>query len=791
MVSNLLRRKLLRDVRRQWMQFAAVSAVVLCAIVVFVALQTAYHSLTASRDRYFDRYRMADFFVHLEKAPRSALTDVEAVPGVWRARGRIVKDVSLDVAGNEGSVYGRIISMPARRDGLICDVHLVSGSYFPGASATEVIVNERFCEANGLRVGDAIEATINERRESLRIVGTCYSPEYVYAIRTPRQFAPDDRNFAVIFARESFVEDAFNMTNAFNDVVGLLQPGTDVEQVLEGVKERLDAYGVYHKYGRGLQLSNHYLSEELQGLRMSALVLPMIFLVVAAFVIHVLVRRMVELQRGQIGLLCALGYSRARILWHYTCYALAIGIAGAGPGTLVGYWLAGRMTVIYNMFFRFPSLTPVFHVPVVLFGFALSAGMCAAGAVWSARRILSLQPAEALRPVAPRRRGTVRRSRLAGLWKRLPLHWRITARHCLRAPGRALLTILGVAASAVILLLGLANNDFFDAIIDYQFDLVQRADLRVELATERGRAALFDITGVPGVRGAEPVYEFGAELRNGRRKKTVLVMGLPPESRLYHVYAGKGRRVRLPSEGLLIPRRVADELALRPGQKAHLDPYVRGADEVETIVRGATEEYLGLTVYARLDYLGRLIGSAGAMSGALVDAEPGRTPEVIARLDDIPGVTAVTATRTFLKAFEESMSDLIQASNFILTLFAATVAFAVIYNASSVNIAEQERDLACLCSLGYDREDVARIATNDIMPLGVVGLAVGLPLGYLMCVGLSKYYTTDIYKLPVVANPRTYVLVAVMLLVFQLISRGVCARRARNIDIVARLKSRE
>jgi len=481
--------------------------------------------------------------VHLERAPESALHEVSTIPGVMRACGRIVKDVPLEVDGNDEAVFGRIISMPDRRDGLINDIHILTGSYFPGAAATEVIVNERFCEANALQVGDTFEATINERRETLHIVGTAYSPEYVYAISSPQQFAPNDKGFAVIFARESFVEDAFNMTNAFNDLIGLLRPGANVEAVLDEIEERLDQYGVYHKYGRDRQLSNHYLSEEMKQLRNSALVMPLIFLLVAAVVIHVLLRRMTELQRTQIGLLCALGFSKVRIVAHYVHYSLAVAVAGGIPGTLLGYLLAAKWTEMYNMFFRFPSLYTRFSSSVVLQAFALSAGMCVVGAARSAWGVLRVQPAVAIRPQAAASARSVHEGALGFVWNRMPLAWRISTRNTLRAWHRSVSTLMGVALAVVILLIGTAMTDWMDYIMHYQFNLVDRSDVHVDFVAERPRAAVLDVAALQGVQRAEGILRFGAELRNGWRKKTVLVLGLPADGRLYRIYDAplKGR----------------------------------------------------------------------------------------------------------------------------------------------------------------------------------------------------------------------------------------------------------
>ncbi len=791
MVGGMLFRKLLRDIGQTAGQFAAVAAVVACALVVFVSLKSAYQSLMLSRNTYYERYSFADFFVHLERAPESALYDVSTIPGVLRVRGRIVKDVPLEVRGNHDAVLGRIISMPDRRDSLINDIHIVTGSYFPGAAATEVIVNERFCTANALRVGDAFEATINERKERLRIVGTAYSPEYVYAISSPQQFAPNDRNFAIVFARESFVEDAFNMTNAFNDLVGLLRPGANLQGVLDEIKDRLDQYGVYHKYGRGEQLSNHYLAEEMKELRNSVLVTPMIFLLVAAVVIHVLLRRMTELQRTQIGLLCSLGFSKARIVAHYVHYALAVAVAGAIPGTLLGYVLAAKWTQMYNLFFRFPSLYTRFSPSVVLQAFGLSAVMCVLGAVRSAWRVLRIQPAVAVRPQAAASARSVHQGALRFVWTRMPLAWRISTRSTLRAWHRAFFTLMGVALAVVILLLGTAMTDWMDYIMYYQFGLVDRSDVHVDFVTERQRAAVFDVASLQGVRSAEGILQFGAELRNGWRKKTVLVLGLPADSKLYRIYDTAGRRVPLPADGLVVPDRLARALRLSKGGSVLMDPYLRGKDEQFAEVRAVADQYIGLTVYATQEFLSELLGERGAVNGAFVRTEPNALATVTSQLADVPGVRAVTATGAILGGFEKTVSDLMRVTTFVLGLFAAIIAFAVIYNSSSVSIAEQERDLACMCSLGYERETVAQVATNDIMPLGLLGTAVGLPLGVLVCHGLSRLYETDLYKLPVVIRPATYATVVAIVLVFQLAARWVCRRRVYRIDIVRRLKTLE
>jgi putative ABC transport system permease protein len=331
----------------------------------------------------------------------------------------------------------------------------------------------------------------------------------------------------------------------------------------------------------------------------------------------------------------------------------------------------------------------------------------------------------------------------------------------------------------------------FDFIIEHQFSKVDRSDVRVDFARERRDAAVLEVTGVPGVGRAEGMLQIGAELRNGWREKTVLVMGLPAEGHLYRVYDTSGRQFPIPPDGVIIPRRLAKWLDLRPGSRVLLDPYLEDKDERPVVVRGVVDQYVGLTVYADRDYLARVLGEGGMVNGALATAERGRLDQVVESLDEVPGIRAVSTPRAMMEDLRESIADLMRTAAVIQTIAAGIIAFAVIYNASSVNIAEQERDLASLRSLGYAPAQVAGVATDDIMPLTILGIAAGIPLGILACQGIAAAYETDIYKIPVVIDWSLFANAAIWLMVFSLIARWACRRRVRRIDIVRRLKTRE
>jgi len=790
-VVSPLKRKLFRDIRRAGGQFAAAAVVVVCAVGLFIGMYSTYYNLCLSRDSYYEEYLFADFFVELERAPVTALGRVASIPGVRRVRGRIVKDVPLEVAGNEESVVGRLVSMPPQDGVVVNDIHIVSGSYFRGADEREVIVNQRFCEANGLRVGDSFKATINERQETLFIVGTALSPEYVYPLRTPQQFAPNDRNFGIVFVKDSFAESAFNMGGAFNNLVGRLAPGVEVKGVLDEIEKRLESYGVYWKYGRDEQLSNRYLESEIEGLRSSALALPLVFLIIAALVLHIVLDRMTEQQRSQIGLLVSLGYSRWQVAVHYLGYAVVVGVAGGLPGCALGYWLASQLMAMYVPFFRFPVFQNRFYPELAASALLMTVSMCVMGALRASGRALRTEPAVALRPKAPPSARAVLLERVRFIWRRLPLVWRTTIRNVFRTKARSLLTVGGVVVATVLLVVGMSGTDMFDFIVDYQFNRVDSSDLRVDFVSERPLSAVMELSRMPGVRHVEGVLQCAFEFRNGWRKKTVPVMGLPPEGRLYRIYDGSGTRVALPQEGFVIPEFLAQELELAPGQEVEVDPYVKGKEELRVRTGAMVQDYLGLTAYASRRYLCRILGEGEMVNGALISAERGALDRLLDRLDEVPAVATAVAQRRMMQSFQESVAELMAIMTGALTVFAGVIAFAVIYSASMINMSERERELACLQAMGWDPEEVAQVATGDIMPLGVLGIAVGLPLARALCGALAKAYQTDLYRLPAVVSPGTYATATALVMVFLLIARAICRRKSRRIDIIAVLKTRE
>jgi putative ABC transport system permease protein len=314
-----------------------------------------------------------------------------------------------------------------------------------------VLVAEGFAEAHGFHPGDKVTAIINGRRKDLRIVGTALSPEYVYTIRMGA-LVPDDKRFGIFWMGRRALAAAFNMEGAFNDVTLDLAPGADEREVIERLDEIVKPFGSLGAHGRHDQISNRFLSDEIKQLQRMGTIIPSIFLSVAAFLLNVVLSRIIALQRDQIAALKAFGYSNLAVGAHYLKLVLGISFVGVVLGSIAGYVLGLDITKMYTRFYKFPMLYFTLPPKVALMALAASTGASVAGTLNVIRRAVNLPPAEAMRPEPPMSyRPTLLERMGLSDWFTQPS--RMILRHIERRPLKAFFSAFGMSLAVAILML--------------------------------------------------------------------------------------------------------------------------------------------------------------------------------------------------------------------------------------------------------------------------------------------------------------------------------------------------
>jgi putative ABC transport system permease protein len=793
-VVSVLDRKLRRDLIGARATLLAILLVIVVGIACFVGMVSSYMNLEQSRREYYARCRMADFSVELKKAPLAEIDPIATLPGVAEIRPRIAFDATVDLEHVVQPLSGLVLSLPDAPAPVINNVILSRGSYFTDERLEQVIVNESFARARHIHPGQTIHLVLNNRRQSLLVVGTGISSEFVY-LMAPGSVAPDPKRYGVFYIKRSFAEDALDFDGACNQIVGLLTPDArpDPDLVLDEIERRLEPFGVFATTPRSRQPSHRALSDELTGLRVSAVVIPIIFLSVAALILNILMTRLADQQRVTVGTLKALGYSDRAIRWHYLKFGMMVGILGGVGGSALGYLMAAGMIALYHVFFEFPRLENNGRPSAYAIAIVIGIVFALVGTLRGVRAIVRLSPADAMRPKPPAAAGAIALERWRRLWRSLDFRWQMVARTVWRNKGRTIAGMVAAATGTAILLLTISLYDSMIEVVRFQFDEVLVSDFDMTFREALDRGALLEARRLPGVDHAEPLFVVACDLRNGHRTRRSSITGVTRNARLTIPRQAGGEPIEIPSRGLVMSRRMARILDLRPGNAVTIVPVKGLREPIETTVARITDSYFGMVTYADYRYLNRIVGEAAAVSTVQLDVQPGRErrTNLYRAVKSLPVVAAVNDINQSKANIERLYLESSKASISILILFGGVIFFGSILTTSLVSIAERRRDVATFIVMGYEKTQVGGIFLRESMIVNSLGALLGLPVGLLLAIVTNHIYDTELYRLPLVVNARQFIIALLLAIAFTLLAHLLVQRAVNRLDWLDALNARE
>ncbi len=788
-MMNALDKKLFRDLLHLRAQVFAIVLVVACGVASYVSLRNIYKSLPVTQEAYYLDYRFADVFVQVKRAPEWLAERIKELPGVSSVKTRVVASVTLELPELEEPATARLISIPDSQAPMLNDLHIVRGRYIEPGRSDELIISQAFAEANNFNPGDTLGAVINGHWARLRIVGVAMSPEFVYEIR-PGDMFPDSRHFGVMWMSRKALGAAFNMEGAFNDVSVSLSPGASEKEVISRLDSMLEEWGCLGAYGRVDQPSNHFVTNEIAELRVTSTVVPAIFLGVTAFLIHLVMSRLISTQRDQIAMLKAFGYTNLAIGSHYLKLAVLAVSGGIALGCGVGWWFGYQMTAVYADFFRFPVLRYVAD-PWVMGGAVLISLLAATvGAIRAVRKAVMLPPAESMRPEAPARFRTGMIERL-GFNRMLPLSVRIIIRNLERNLAKAILTTLAIALSVSLVVVGFYFYDAVDVILDLQFNNVYREDANVIFNEPRPASTRFEALSLPGVTRVEGYRVVPARLRYEHRVRRMAVLGVEADGDLFRIVDTRYNIFRLPPEGLVLTTTLAEDLAVKIGDVVTVEVLEGARPTRQVPVVGLVDEVLGLSAYMDLHALNRLMREGGTISGVRLKVDEKEFPDLYSKLKHTPAVGGVIIPETILANFNETLARTMWTSTAIIIIFASVIALGIVYNGARIALSERGRELASLRVLGFTKREIGVMLLGEQAILTVLAIPVGYVIGYLLCFLIIKAIDNEMMRLPLVITSKTPALAFGVTACAAVLSGLLVQWRLRRLDLVEVLKTRE
>ncbi len=751
-----LRRKLLRDSWHYRSQFAAIAVVMACGVSVFVALRSMHGYLRSRQAAYYAEQHFAELFAQVNRAPASVAERLRAIPGVQTVETRVTARAVLEVPGLQEPATGWLVSIPDRPRPMLNDLVIRSGRYPAAGRGNEVLVSDAFAQANQLRSGDSLGVILQGRWETIRIAGTAISPEFIYEIPPGgASVFPDNRRYGVIWMQATGLAAALDMTGAFNDVTFTLAPGAAVPDVIAAIDAVLARYGGLGAFERKDQVSDQFVSSEIEETRITSLLLPAIFLGVTAFLLNLVLSRLVATEREQIAVLKAFGYGNGAIALHY----LGLALVPVGAGTLVGgglgIWMASGFARIYARFYQFPDVG--YHQDLSVIGLAVvvSGGAALVGTLGAVRRALRLPPAEAMRPEAPASFHGGGPDRLIAS-PAIPLAARTVLRNIRRRPSRALLSVTGLALAVALTVVGRFMFDAVDFIKRLEFFEVWRQDVSVGFDRPLGMAVRYELARLPGVLRVELVHDVPVRLRYGAASERTAIEGLESGSTLRRIMDARRAAVTPPAGGLLLTTALARKLGVGAGDTVRVEVLDGRRRVTDLPVAGVVDELLGLLGYMELDALHRQLHEPPRATGALLSADPRLRPALNARLKSLPRVSGVTWLDALLDGFERTIAESFRISIVSIVVFAVVIAVGVVYNAARV--APSRNGVANWRASASSVSPRARWpghAARRAGALAVLALPAGLASASARWLDGDRAPPSDIFRLPLVISGRT------------------------------------
>lgn len=782
---RLLLLKTLRDLRAAGAQTAALVVVSALGIASFVALVGAFEDLSTSYDHTYHELAFADVGFSIDGAPQSVVDAVAHTDGVTAVTGRLVVDAGLALPGDE-RVRARLIGVPADRHPAVDDVLVEHGRWLRTADGRAAVVERHFAQARSLTPGDRLSVLLGGRTVTLDVVGTGASPEYLVVVPSRHEFMPSPRTFAVLFVPLDALRGLVGAGPTVNDLAVRVAPAADRGAVIARIRSILAPYGVREVTTKEDQPSNAGLKLDLDGYREIAALMPGLILLAAGLSLYVLVGRLVLAQRPQIGLMKALGWNDRDVLLHYLAFALAIGVAGAVLGAAAGALLASGVTRDYAGELGIPLVETRFHPELVTIAAGLSVLVAALGGLGPARASARIDPALAMR-LDPSTAAATGSTTAIERVVRLPLWVRLPLRNALRMRWRSLSTVVGMVLAAVLILATWSMADSMNYLLDHNFGTVERWDVQATFSEPQSPDVIERVRSQAGVRAAEGELLLPGTLRANGHTTDVLLTALAPAERLHLLETADGRDASssIGGERIVLSATQMDKLGVAIGDRVTVEtPLGKG----DLIAGAAVSELSGSAAYVSLADAARIAGTASSpINAVLVSADPRRARDVEAALYRLPATASVK-----LKADEErdwrDLMGFFYVFIGVILAFAVAMAFAVLFNATTINVLERLRELATMRALGAGLGEVARLIAVEHVLLWAVAVIPGLILGTWVADQLGATFSSDLITLRIVVAPTTYLWAALGILVTTLAAALPGVRHVGQLDLAQATK---
>lgn len=762
----MLFRKMLRDFKDHKAQFLSIFLMALIGVFAFTGISGEAVGLVEVSSSYYEDTNLADGWIYGEEIADDVFSDIKSMDEIKDAQ----REMVVDTVANYSSDPDITLHIVEGKQN-ISKFYLFKGQDFNPNDEEGIWIDKRFADGRNLDIGDKITLKFDGKEVSKTVRGIMYSPEYVYYIQEG-SLLPDfsQVGFAYMPSKGADFDIEYN-TIALDGYDEL-----DEKDFKSALEEKLGQKAYVQYVDRDNNVGIKTLQDEISQHQMFSGIFPAIFVLVSLLTLVTTMSRVISTQRMQIGTLKAMGYSNKSIVLHYLSYGFVLSLTGSVIGLIIGpltipYLFYPTMSSTYSL----PHWGPSWDI-----SFFAVAGLMVVSSVLisyiSVKGISDENPAETIRPKAPKlvSSGLIERTKI---WKRFSFNERWNYRDAKRNKTRAIMSVFGVFACALLVMSAFGMVDSINDVEDWQYNQIYNFNSKLileENITDSQLDHILDETGGEGIR------EEAIELKYKGIKKTgtLTVMN---DSEYYKVTDANRNYIHLDPDGIAISDKMAEVLGLKVGDKVRW--HVAG--NPKWIDSEITETY-------SIPFGQGLIMSPEVFDEIGGDDYNYSTNVVLTQKDvkeNYAGVSSITTSEDIRKGWN-TMTEALDLMVSVLTTFAIVLAVVVLYNLGLLSFTEIQRELATLKVLGFNSKSLRRLLLTQNLWFSTIGFILAIPGAYIL-MGIMMGSTGDEYCFPINIYLWNFVVSFLITFGLSVLVNLAFSRKIKKVNMVESLKSNE
>ena len=788
-----LTKKLLRDMKQNKMQFITIFLMVFLGVFVYAGIHAYMDGMQKSGDDYYTQYNLQDIWVSGKNFSKEDLEQIKSIQNVKDAERQLTittlfKEKNFDLQTN--FIESNNISK----------FYVIDGEGFD-RNKSGVWFDYYLAKNQDIKVGDIITLKYDNYEFKEKVLGLIESPDHVYVTKDETEVFPNHNTFGYVYlsinefpkdyiinnamkesgieGRETFdmympdfkVEDYYVFTSVIvdiDDVSKINDTKTDIENNVKSalvVTDR-EVSASYKSYQSEIEEGDTYSS-----------VFTALFLIIAVLSVVTTMNRFVKKQRVQIGTLKALGFKRRKIIAHYVSYGFYISVIASALGVFAGAYSLGLFFLNMEMtYYEVPTYSIIINPPTLMLA-GLVVLLTTLITYLSCRKILKEPASEALRVQMPKVKKTKFNMTSKGIFKNASVSTKWNLRDIIRNKSRSLTAIAGVIGCTMLLVCAFGMLDSMNGYLDWQFNKISNFDYKITLKEDYTPEDLNNLTNKYGNNTSQTL---GIEIKNGTKKETnILTVNDAPD---YLKYTDHNREyMDLKSDGVYITEKLSKTLNLKVGDE--IEWHVFGDNTWnKTKITGLNRDPQSQSLNMTREFYESL--------GMKYEPDSIYTNENLENVKELKGAKAIQNVSE-LKAGVENMLGTMKSLIVIMVAVAAILGIVIIYNLGILSLSEKQYQFATLKVLGFKEKQVKKIFTKQNNWLTIIGLIIGLPLGFYMTDFIFKMALSEDYDFGAKVRLISYVYAIVGTLVVGFIVNKRLAKKIDKIDMVSSLKGNE